>query len=77
MVCDQVDKTLTTGEEGNVVVDAAVLDADPTKSRALLLLGDLCVQGSAKGVTIATGDRTFLGKAIAKQVWPVSSSKAG
>ncbi|TYZ68685.1 hypothetical protein PybrP1_012433, partial [[Pythium] brassicae (nom. inval.)] len=50
-------------------------DADPLRARNVLLMASRVVRGSAVGVVICTGDRTFWGQLLASHQWPVRSDK--
>lgn len=48
--------------------------ADPLRARNVLLMASRVVRGTALGVVVCTGDRTFWGQLLAKRLWPVPST---
>jgi sodium/potassium-transporting ATPase subunit alpha len=57
----KVEQSALNGESEPVEVSQHSLNPHPIESRNIIFNGCLCLEGSATGVVIRTGDETFLG----------------
>jgi sodium/potassium-transporting ATPase subunit alpha len=57
----KVEQSALNGESESIDISEKSLSENPIESRNIIFNGCLCLEGSALGVVIKTGDETFLG----------------